>query len=334
MNRKNNNLAFFTLLVVGLFSSLTLNIFAQKATISKTEQPQSKCTGEKFVLPSSISIGNEAFASYLKAASLPVKERRTVFSALSNEEKANFFKIQYALQFIKRPNMTVQQRDFILEAVSKISPDLYDTNNVEKARLSEQIGLEIESKAFGLFTPSEAGDILAALFAKKDEDVALLQKYENLLKNGTKARKKIVREMPVNDRVNIWKTQLVYHLATARLSKAQSEFIVEFLTNLSPAFFEHSANLTREESAKALAILDKKILSVFSRAEEYAIFEELGIQNPVTDTAETDLLAAPGECDCRWYCGPYNGTCGSGSCNIGTLDCGPAGTWLCYSKCG
>jgi len=332
MNKKI--LAFFALLVVGLFSSFTAPVFAQKTSVPSNEQSQSKCTGEKFVLPSSISIGNEAFANYLKAASLPVKERRTVFSALSNEEKANFFKIQYALQFIKRPNMTVEQRDFILEAISKISPDLYDTNNVEKARLSEQIGLEIESKAFGLFTPSEAGDILAALFAKKDEDVVLLQKYENLLKNETKARKKIVREMLVNDRVNIWKTQLVYHLATARLSKAQSEFIVEFLTTLSPAFFENAANLTREESAKALEILDKKILSVFSKSEAYAIFEELGIQKPVTNKTDNNLLARPGECDCRWYCGPYNGTCGGGACNIGTLDCGPAGTWLCYSKCG
>lgn len=330
----NKNLAFFALLVVGLFSSFTTSIFAQKANTPNTEQSQSKCTGEKFVLPSSISIGNEAFANYLKAASLPVKERRTVFAALSNEEKANFFKIQYALQFIKRPNMTAEQRDFVLEAISKISPDLYDTNNAEKVRLSEQIGLDIESKAFGLFTPSEAGDILAALFSKKDEDVALLQKYENLLKNGTKSRKKIVREMPVNDRVNIWKTQLVYHLATARLSKSQSEFIVEFLTTLSPAFFERAANLSREESAKALEILDKKILSVFSRAEAYAIFEELGIQKPVNESREYIPETGPGECDCRWYCGPYNGTCGGGACNIGTLDCGPAGTWLCTHKCG
>lgn len=330
----NKNLAFLTFFIVGLFSSFITPVFAQKASLPNTEQSQTKCTGEKFVLPSSISIGNEAFANYLKAASLPVKERRTAFGGLSNEEKANFFKIQYALQLIKRPNMTIEQRGFILEAISKTSPDLYDTANAEKSRLSEQIGLEIESKALGLFTPPEANDILAALFAKKDEDIALLQKYENLLKNATKARKKIAREMPINDRVNIWKTQLVYHLATARLSKAQSEFIVEFLTTLSPAFFENAASLTREESAKALEILDKKILSVFSRAEAYAIFEELGIQKPVTDITEPNLLPAPGECDCRWYCGPYNGTCGGGACNIGTLDCGPAGTWLCMYKCG
>jgi hypothetical protein len=47
MNKKNN-MVYFMLIIVGLLGSLTLNIFAQKAEIPKTETSQPTCTGEKF----------------------------------------------------------------------------------------------------------------------------------------------------------------------------------------------------------------------------------------------------------------------------------------------
>jgi len=47
INRKNNSLVYFTLIIVGLLGPLTLNIFAQKAEIPKTESSQPTCTGER-----------------------------------------------------------------------------------------------------------------------------------------------------------------------------------------------------------------------------------------------------------------------------------------------
>jgi hypothetical protein len=333
MNRKNSNLAFFTLFIVVLLSSLTLITFAQKTNIPNTEQSQPKCTGEKFVMPSSISLGNIAFADYLKVASLPAKERQIAFSALSNEQKASFIRVNLALQFIKRPNMTKEQQEFLLDAILKVSADLYDTSDAEKVRSSEQSGLEMVNRALGLFTHQDASDFIEPLGTNKNEEVTLLQKYEDLLKNGMKARKKIVREMPVNDRVNIWKTQLVYHLTTANLSQPQRELIVEFLMTLSPATFIRPVNETKEEAAKALEILEKKILSVFSRAEEFAIFEELGIHKIVTDKKENVLEGDFVFCDCLYYCTPpYE--CGAAFCNVEIKGCGPLGIWYCIKKCG
>jgi len=94
LNEQKNNLALFTLFVVGLFSLFTLNIFAQKTDLVKTEQTK-PCSGEKFVMPLSISVGNDAFANYLKVASLKRDERQKVFGKLSNEQKASFVKIQF-----------------------------------------------------------------------------------------------------------------------------------------------------------------------------------------------------------------------------------------------
>jgi len=294
-------------------------------------------------MPSSISLGNDAFADYIKVASLPRGERGKAFGKLSNEQKASFIKVNLALQLVKRPNMTKEQQEFVSDAISKVSADIYDKSDTEKARLNEQNGREIENKALGLFAYKELGDFIEPLMTSKDEEVALLQKYENLLKNGMKARKKLVKEMPVNDRVNFWKTQLVYHLTTANLSQPQRKLILEFLTTLSPATFEHPANETKEESAKATELLDKKIQSVFSRAEEFAIFEELGIQKIVSDTKVTNTLLSDDSppidvgplftyCDCRWFCGLRGGSC-SINCRIETRDCGTFGDDWCTGKC-
>ncbi|HMS43788.1 MAG TPA: hypothetical protein PKE69_26395 [Pyrinomonadaceae bacterium] len=73
--------------------------------------------------------------------------------------------------------------------------------------------------------------------------------------------------MPVDDRVNIWKVQMAYHLSTGKFSKVQNEFISEWLTSLSPDTFASRANLTKEEEAKALNSLESKIFDVFTKEE-------------------------------------------------------------------
>lgn len=335
MNKKNN-LALLTLLVVGLFSLFTVYIFAQTTDSLKTEQKTKTCSGEKFVMPQTISVGNEVFDNYLKTAGLSKDERRKAFSKLSKEQKASFIKVNLALQVVKRPDMTKEQQDFVSDAISKVSADTYDKSDVDKARLNEQNAHEIENKALGLFTYKELGDFIEPLMTGKDEEVALLQKYENLLKNGTKARKKLVKEMPVNERVNIWKTQLVYHLTTANLSQPQRELILEFLTTLSPATFVRPVNETKEESVKASELLDKKIQSVFSKAESFAIFEEVGIQQTVSDSFNMIEMDSGSWtfCNCRWYCGGSSGSCGGAACDVEVQECGAFGGSYCTSKCG
>jgi hypothetical protein len=222
--------------------------------------------------------------------------------------------------------MSREQKDFILDAVSKVSADLYDQGNPENVKLSEEIGQEMENKAMAIFLPKDAAEILSALFENKDEDVALLRKYDNLLKFGTRARRKIVREMPVTDRVNIWKTQLVYHLATGKFLKAQNEFIMEFLMSLSPETFASRAHLSKEEEAKVLEKLESGIFAVFSKPEGYAIFMEIGIQKSVPDAPNSQ----PVWCDCRWYCA--SGGCANWTC-VYFPDCGPTGDWDCTNRC-
>lgn len=283
-------------------------------------------------MPQSIAVGNEAFENYFRVASLSKDERRKAFGKLSNEQKASFIKVNLALQIVKRPNITKDQQEFILDAISKVSSDLFDNSDSEKIRRSEQTGQEIVNKAMGLFAYKELGDFVEPLMIGKDEEVALLQKYEDLLKSSSKSRMRIAKEMPVNDRLNIWKVQLAYHLSTGKFSKNQNEFILEMLTSLSAETFNFYNSLSEEEASKASKILIDKLLEVFTKNEAFAIFMTIGIQKYVKDERIVTNNLRP-TCDCNWSCAGDEWCTGSGCVSSPIGDCGPFGTTRCHSLC-
>ena len=106
-------------------------------------------------------------------------KRGSAFSKLSNEQKASFSKVNLALQFLKRPNMTKAQQEFVLEAISKVSADIYDKTDYEKTRSSEHAAAEMINIAFGLFERRDAGDFIEPIHTPKNEEAALIQKYED-----------------------------------------------------------------------------------------------------------------------------------------------------------
>ncbi len=236
-------------------------------------------------MPQTISVNNSAFADYIKVASLSRNDRQIAFGKLSNEQKASFVKVQFAMQLVKRPNLTKEQRDFILEAISKVSVDLYDKENPEKVALADKLSQETEDKGFKIFARKDAFEILEGLGVSKAEDVALIQKYEELLKLGIQQRKNIVNEMPIAERAGIWKTQLAYHLATSTLTKEQKQFIAEIMPNIQ-SILETPSNLSKEEKEKYAEALESKAFKVFSKTEAYAVFMTIGIQNRVRDNLE------------------------------------------------
>lgn len=260
-----------------------------------------------------------------------MKERRALFSKQSNEQKANFIKINLALQFIKQPNMTKEQREFVLDAISNVSADIYDKSDSEKVRRNQQKALEMQNKALKLFPSKEVGVFAEPLSSNADESVALVQKYEDLLTNGMKLRMKLAKEMSVSDRVDIWKVQLAYHLATGKFSKMQNDFILKMLTSLSPETFASRANLTKEEEAKILEDLESKIFNVFTKEEGFAIFMSIGIQKVVEDEPVAQRPEHP-DCDCYAYCA---GTpeCTRVVCLTKNDNCDPWGDWVCRSVC-
>lgn len=222
--------------------------------------------------------------------------------------------------------------------------------------MSERNAATLRDKAIANFDPKQAAQLFADINGDTSFDVNVLSKYENLLENGMKARKRIASQLNLNDRIELWKTQLAYHLATSSLTKSQSDYILDIISKM-PAIFEASKTLTGAEKEKYLESLENSMFAVFGKPGAYAIFMEIGIQKIVRDLPISaslikrnssapfmkityssydnvkpisELAGMQLTCDCRWYCS--SGSCQGSSC-FQVENCGPFGTWKCTSMC-
>jgi hypothetical protein len=332
MNSKINS-AFLTLFAFGVFNLVTINIFAQKTDSMKIEQPLKQCSGEKFVMPQSIAVDNEAFANFVKVMSLPGGKRQKTFSAISNEEKANVYRGKLALEFTKRPNLSKEQKSLILDAISAISADTYNQENPELAAKAQKQTEEIEQRAASIFPRDEAFKIFEGLNGDKTVDVAFLRKYEEKLALPMQIRRKTIREASPAEKSDFWKAQMVYHLATAKLSKVQLEFIVDMIPLLKINAFDlpKVSGQPENEETKAIKALEPKILELFSKEEAFAIFMGVGIHKEVLADSNFEL-ARPFECDCINWCGPSQ-LCGTPECAHSQAGCGLMGFSSCIYYC-
>lgn len=351
------------MLFLGLISLFTFNAFAQEANFIKTALETKTCSSVPFEMPKTISSNTEAFANYIRVMSLPSGERQRAFSELTNEDKANLFKVKIALQFIKRPNLNRAQKGLILDTLATISADTYDKTNPQKVAQTERNTKILETNALRLFPQNDAYEIFADMNGDKSFETNLLARYEDLLKHGMLMRRRIVNKIPMNERVKIWETQLVFHLATSLLRKEQKVFIIELIPNIK-SIIEASLNLPTEEKNKHLIALEANIFNVFTKPEGYSIFMTVGIQHRVADNPvllrqfelgylpknywNTQIInsqfAEPlklfinskrqvPSCTCRWYCDPIGVKCGGNACDATTTGCGPFDTSACTNRC-
>lgn len=289
------------LLALAISTVLSGTTLAQKA-VSVDGESLKPCSRQKFVMPASIASNDEAFSRYLSIVSATGKERNKIFGGLSNEQKAGIVRFQYAMQLAKRQNLTKEQSDFLLDAMSKVWPDVFDKTDPGRIRAANAMAQDIETRGLSLFSRKDAFDILSGLQADKQEDALLLQRYTALLESGMTQRRKLLRDMPMAERVGIWKTQLAFHLATSGLTVDQQKFIADTIPNIQ-LILEASADPSKEDRSAYLANLESDIFKVFSRSEGYAIFMEVGIHKKVVDIPDSPGNLAPrADCNCRWYC--------------------------------
>lgn len=295
---------------------------------------QQKCSPIAFTMPQSIAVGNKAFENFIKVMSLPSGKRQAAFSELSNEEKASVIKVKLALEFVKRPDLTKEQNSLILDTISKISADTYDRANREKVVKSDKDTQELQAKALVVFSPNEAYEIFANLNGEKIIEINLLTKYKEVLSLRTIGkRQQMFRDATTLEKSNIWKAQMIFHLATARLNKSQLEFIEGTIPLLTSNAFDLPTveGQLMNEDTKALNLLKPKAFELFSKEEVFAIFMSLGIQEPI---AARDIEYEPERrpCECNWWCGASS-LCNAGGCNMTNSGCGWYGNDPCVMAC-
>lgn len=334
-----------------LFST---SISSQELNLSEVKLKNlNTCLGIPFVIPQSVSKDADSFSKFLLVMGLPPQDRGKAFALMSSKDKAKVYKVKLALELIKRFSLRKEQKALILDALNNVSEATYDKPFQEFDRdLRETV-----SNAQRFFSQTEAIQIFADINGDTSFEVNLLAKYENLLNLDMDSRKRIAKELPLNERLNLWHTQLAYHLATTSLSGQQQGFILDIIPNI-PSIFEASKILTGIERAKYLETLESSMFNMFGKELAYAIFMEIGIQKKViapntnaqlnfstfftkasnisflNDT--TNLLnsvTTQWSCNCRWYCSGENQTCKQGSCRDYN-GCGPFDDWNCTGRCG
>lgn len=330
---KRNNLAFLILLTLGLNSMLSLSIFGQDIE-KEVKETTKACTPTIYVLPTTVSVGNKAFENYIKVMSLPSGKRQKAFSDLSNEDKAGLYKVKLALQFIKNHDLRKEQKDLILDTISNISAETY--SNSEAA---EKEANDLQEKALAVFPADQAYNIFATINGDTTYEIGILNKYETTIsfpKMG--ARRTYFRNSSLIEKSEIWRTQMVFHLATSKLNKAQQNLILEIIYLSTPKAFElpEVENGVKNLDAIALDALETKAFELFSKEEVFALFMSFGSHKilpipPKEKDSQNELVDS--SCDCNWWCGALCVFCEGTSCARTRSGCGWSGRSACGGRC-
>lgn len=120
-----------------------------------------------------------------------------------------------ALQFVKRPNLTKEQKDLILEGISLITPDAYDRENPEKWEKTQQDWRLIDQKIRTLFSKQENFEIFVN-YSGGTTEINFLRKYLDISALSEHDRMNALQISSANDKSDLWRARLVYILQSCR----------------------------------------------------------------------------------------------------------------------
>jgi hypothetical protein len=317
-----------TLFITGLFGLFTLNTLAQAPVSARTRQSQK------------VSLENIVLQNYIDISSLSKDARKSFFGNLSPEEKANLFKLHLVLQLVKRPNLAKDQKDLIFESISTLTPNAYDKNNPEKLEKSRRDGELLGQKAKALFSKQEFFEIFANLGGGTVE-INLLRKYLDVSALSVLERKDVFRKESAQDKSNLWRVHLAFHLAKqSGLNSRQMEIIFEAIIFATPEIYEISRDSSewRVKVHEPIQLFTIRALEVFSKDEVAEIFSNLGGKKPsLRDTiASEDEMIPVGLCNCSRQWADCSGiTFCTGLCEVPNppYNCGFLDMYVCDGRC-
>lgn len=329
MNR-DSRFALFTSFIIGLIALVSTNISAQnKVTVNNKPRIENATT-------------DRSLQTYTDLSSLPMEKRQAIFSDLSAEDKARLFKLHLALQFVKRPNLTKEQKDLILDSIPMIIPQSYDSKNLDAGNKAQEQAGVIETKARKLFPAREVFEIFAKLGGNPDDQVEL-KKYQLLTASPyTSGRRAAFGLFSPKEKSSVMKIHLAYQIATRSLLREQNEFIMNSLFSVSPDFYSfEDGTPERDKVDEILRQINVRILDLFQKKEAYEIFVSFGGRDdtPVRTRSKGGTVENQAQlCSCSTnsdYCSWWydNAHCeGEYGC-LQRRNCGTFGGYYCNGHC-
>ena len=308
----------------------------------KQSDPLKKVKAEKDVLQ-----------NYIDISSLPANKRPKAFSDLSAEDKSNIFKLHLALQFIKRPGLTSDQKDIILESMSAITPDVYDRTK-DRKNVEETSIESLQARATSIFPQQEAVEIFAKL-GGTPEDIEMIKEYQRITSFPSFPERKIAfRKVSSAQMSDLWKLQLAFYLVQDdKLNNSQKEFILRVIHFANPSVYKGLKTYNEKSNLNSkiqVANLDKEIKtledeasSLFSEETLSTIFKKLGFTGSykssnvnnsiVADGGDFEIPVSSPSCTCRSGDCSEATVCASGGCESTWFGCGFIYVQSCNGEC-
>ncbi len=256
------------LFLIVLANSITLSVHAQKAGATNGAQAQRT------------NVERASLNRYRELAELPVAERREAFIQASAAEKSGLWRVHLALSLASRPELSSEQRDVILEAISLATPELFNItseNPLWKSQVDEPLK-SLMQRALKAYPKKEA----AAIFAQIGDDKAeltLLQKHRDISSLSLAERKELFEKLSSKEKSDLWRFHLALYLAYhSNLNREQRKVILDGMALATPELFSVSPDnpLWKTQVDKPLQLLNQRALAVFSKSEGAEIFNALG----------------------------------------------------------
>jgi hypothetical protein len=107
---------------------------------------------------------SEAVRKYSQLSELSKDDRKTSFSLMSAEDKSSLWRVQFGLNLARHPEWTEQQRSIVLEAMTLVTPQLYQTpKDSNWTRLVDEPVRLLTQKALLVFTKQEGASLFSEL---------------------------------------------------------------------------------------------------------------------------------------------------------------------------
>jgi hypothetical protein len=243
--------------------------------------------------------------------------------------KAKLFRFHLAFQFVKRSNLTKDQKDVILDGILTATPDSYDRTKKESPNKAQLLNLEARTKS--LFEGKEGFEIFANLGTEAG-DIEILKKYQEITAspNRIERRQTFSFGTPL-EKGNTMRTHLAVQMAGRELSKEQLTFILEFESLVTPEMYASTKGTeVWEKTHKLLDDIANRMLDFFQKEDALEIFISLGGKEGASLQKRVPLCSCSGDSD---YCGWWHrgSSCGAADCR-GTI--GGCGTGLGYDCLG
>jgi hypothetical protein len=302
-----------SLIIIGLVIACFLGVFAQIGIAQKSLPAQDAPQGKK-----------SALQNYIDISALPMGERPAAFGDLSPEDMARVFRFHLAYQIMKRPELSSEQREMIVEGIAGVTPDSYRKNR--DTELDGAKSLDLKARGGSIFPRRELFEIFASLGGDKN-DIAILGKYQQItLPVYETQRKNLFIALSPQDKSDVIRIHMTGKLAEkGGLTIEQIRITAESIFLCVPEIYLKTGEDGKGGSSPSVKAIVERIAKGFEKQEAFEIFASLGGESGGPVTEEGSCLCSTIDDWCSWW-GPHGSNCMQNSashpCTPRSIGCG------------